>query len=75
MGAMKTQPMHQGYSLLAIVLLMMLLGFGLSQQGALRQAARDSYAQGLERLLYRFSTYALPLFILLGCATRPNRPR
>ncbi len=25
-------------------------GFGLSQQGALRQAARDSYAQGLERL-------------------------
>ena len=26
-------------------------GFGLSQQGALRQAARDSYAQGLERLL------------------------
>ena len=27
MGAMKTQPMHQGYSLLAIVLLMMLLGF------------------------------------------------
>ncbi len=26
-------------------------GFGLSQQGALTQAARDSYAQGLERLL------------------------
>ena len=25
-------------------------GFGLSQQGALRQAARDAYAQGLERL-------------------------
>lgn len=26
-------------------------GFGLSQQGALRQSARDAYAQGLERLL------------------------
>jgi type VI secretion system protein ImpL len=26
-------------------------GFGLSQQGAIRQAARDAYAQGLERLL------------------------
>jgi type VI secretion system protein ImpL len=26
------------------------LGFGLSQQGAIRQAARDAYAQGLERL-------------------------
>ena len=26
-------------------------GFGLSQQGALAQAARDSYAQGLERLM------------------------
>ena len=26
-------------------------GFGLSQQGAIRQAAQDAYAQGLERLL------------------------
>lgn len=57
MGAMKTQPMHQGYSLLAIVLLMMLLGFAalefrnntsFKQNLLLQQQARET--QTLEHI-------------------------